>query len=103
MMRVGESLPPHLPEQTPAMMTTATLVQMLISLGILAGLIAVGYLVVQRFRGGAANEGRPESDLLTKFQEMHHEGDISEQEYRTIKSVLGKDLRRSVKDGKTKL
>jgi uncharacterized membrane protein len=103
MMRVGESLPPHLPEQTPAMMTTATLVQMLFSLGILMGLIAVGYLVVQRFRGGAANEGRPESELLTKFQEMRHEGDISEQEYRTIKSVLGKDLRRSVKDGKTKL
>lgn len=103
MMRVGESLPPHLPEQTPAMMTTATLVQMLISLGILAGLIVVGFLVVQRFRGGAANEGRPESELLTKFQEMRHEGDISEQEYRTIKAVLGKDLRRGVKDGKTKL
>jgi hypothetical protein len=85
------------------MMTTATLVQMLISLGVLAGLIAVGWLLVQRFRGGAADEGRPESELLTKFQEMKHEGDISEQEYRTIKSVLGEELRRNVKDGKTKL
>jgi hypothetical protein len=41
------------------MISTATLVQMLISLGILAGLLAIGVLVVQRFRGSAADEGRP--------------------------------------------
>ena len=84
------------------MISTATLVQVLISVGILAGLIALAWIVVQRFRGGAANEGHLESDLLTKFKEMRHEGDISEAEYRTIKAVLGKQLERSVKDGKNK-
>ena len=40
--------------------------------------------------------------MLTKFQEMRQEGDISETEYRTIKSVLGEQLQRDVKDGKSK-
>jgi hypothetical protein len=84
------------------MMSSATLVQMLVSLGILAGLIAVGVLVVQRFRGSSAGEGRPEGELLSKFKEMRHEGDISEKEYRTIKAVLGDQLQRDVKDGKNK-
>jgi uncharacterized membrane protein len=84
------------------MLSADTLVELLIWLGVLAGLIVVGFLVVQRFRGGAAGEGRGESDLLTKFKEMRHEGDISEAEYRTIKSVLGDQLQRNVKDGKNK-
>jgi hypothetical protein len=108
-VRVGEDLPPLLdrwnsprPLVKPAMMTTATLVQMLISLGVLTGLIVLAWIVVQRFRGGAVGEGHTESDLLTKFKEMRHEGDISETEYRTIKAVLGEQLQRDVKDGKNK-
>ncbi|MEX2176664.1 MAG: hypothetical protein WD872_20020 [Pirellulaceae bacterium] len=84
------------------MLSTATLIQILISLGVLAGLIVLAVVVVQRFRGGAADERRSDADLLTKFQEMKHEGDISEAEYRTIKSVLGEQLQRNVKGGKNK-
>jgi len=83
-------------------MSAATAVQIAIWVSVLCGLIVVAWLVVQRFRGGAADEGRPESELLTKFQEMRQEGDISEAEYRTIKSVLGEQLQRNVKDGKNK-
>jgi len=83
-------------------MSYDTAVQIAIWMSVLFGLIVVAWLVVQRFRGGAANEGRPESEMLTKFQEMRQEGDISEAEYRTIKSVLGEQLQRNVKDGKNK-
>jgi uncharacterized membrane protein len=83
-------------------MSPATAVQIAIWVSVLFGLIVVAWLVVQRFRGGAADEGRPESEMLTKFQEMRQEGDISEAEYRTIKSVLGEQLQRNVKDGKNK-
>ena len=48
------------------------------------------------------NEGRHASDLLTNFQEMRHEGDISDADYRKIKSVLGEQLQRELKDGKDK-
>ena len=83
-------------------MSYDTAVQIAIWMSVLFGLIVVAWLVVQRFRGGAADEGRPESEMLTKFQEMRQEGDISEAEYRTIKSVLGEQLQRNVKDGKNK-
>jgi len=83
-------------------MSPATAAQIAISVSVLFGLIVVAWLVVQRFRGGAAGEGQPESEMLTKFQEMRQEGDISEAEYRTIKSVLGEQLQRNVKDGKNK-
>ena len=83
-------------------MTAATVVQFAIWLSVLFGLIVVAWLVVQRFRGGAASEGQTAGDMLTKFQEMRQEGDISEKEYRTIKSVLGEQLQRDVKDGKNK-
>jgi uncharacterized membrane protein len=83
-------------------MSYDTAVQIAIWMSVLFGLIVVAWLVVQRFRGGAADVGQSESQMLTKFQEMRQEGDISEAEYRTIKSVLGEQLQRNVKDGKNK-
>ncbi len=83
-------------------MSPATAAQLAIWVSVLFALIVVAWIVVQRFRGGAASEGQRDGDLLTKFQEMRQEGDISETEYRTIKSVLGEQLQRDVKDGKSK-
>jgi hypothetical protein len=83
-------------------MSSATAVQLAIWLSVLFGLIVVAWIVVQRFRGGAAEVGPSDGELLTKFQEMKVEGDISETEYRTIKSVLGGKLQRDAKDGKNK-
>jgi uncharacterized membrane protein len=83
-------------------MSPATAAQFAIWVSVLFALIVVAWIVVQRFRGGAASEGQTASDMLTKFQEMRQEGDISETEYRTIKSVLGEQLQRNVKDGKDK-
>ena len=99
-VRIGESVP-SLP-LLPAIMSYDTAVQIAIWMSVLFGLIVVAWLVVQRFRGGAADVGQSESQILTKFQEMRQEGDISEAEYRTIKSVLGEQLQRNVKDGKNK-
>ena len=99
-VRIGESVP-SLP-LLPANMSYDTAVQIAIWMSVLFGLIVVAWLVVQRFRGGAADVGQSESQMLTKFQEMRQEGDISEAEYRTIKSVLGEQLQRNVKDGKNK-
>ncbi len=83
-------------------MSPATATQLVIWTSVLFALVVVAWIVVQRFRGGAASEGQVASDMLTKFQEMRHEGDISEKEYRTIKSVLGEQLQRDVKDGNNK-
>jgi uncharacterized membrane protein len=79
-----------------------TLTEVFLWLAVLAGLLVLATVVVQRFRGGAARAQHTDSQLVAKFREMHSEGDISEAEYRTIKSVLGDHLQRDVKRGKDK-
>ena len=84
-------------------MTAETLSQLLIGVALLVGLIVAGALVVQRFRGGAAEKGGSTSEVLSSFQEMRQRGDISDADYRRIKSVLGDQLHGDVKSGKDKL
>jgi uncharacterized membrane protein len=80
-----------------------TLVQLMLGIGVLLGLVIVGVLIVQRFRGGAADTGQSANELMTNFQEMQQRGDISDADYRKIKSVLGAQLHSELKDGKDKL
>jgi uncharacterized membrane protein len=79
-----------------------TLSQLLIGAAILLGLIVGGVLLVQRFRGSASDKGGSTSEVLSSFQEMRQRGDISDADYRRIKSVLGGQLQGDVKRGKDK-
>ena len=79
-----------------------TISQVVVGLGMLIGMVVAAVLVVQRFRGSAVRNGRPTSELISNFQEMHTRGDISDADYRKIKSVLGDQLHGEVKDGKDK-
>jgi hypothetical protein len=58
---------------------------------------------VQSFRGGATHKGTTTNELLANFQEMRSRGDIDDADYRRIKSVLGAELQRELKDDKDKL
>ena len=79
-----------------------TLIQLLLGTGLLIGLVIIGVLVVQRFRGGAADRGFSSGELLANFQEMRGRGDISDADYRKIKSVLRAELHSELKDDKEK-
>jgi hypothetical protein len=54
--------------------------------------IAIGVYVVGRFRGRDSNDKLAPSDHLTKFREMHAQGGLSDEEFRTIKSQLANQL-----------
>lgn len=77
-----------------------TLIQIVLGLAMLIGLVLVGTFVVQRFRGGSAGKGISDSELITNFQEMRSRGDITDADYRRIKSVLGAKLHGELKDDK---
>jgi hypothetical protein len=79
-----------------------TLVQAILAVGVLIGLVIVGVLIVQSFRGSAVRKGPTANELLTNFQEMRSRGDIDDADYRKIKSVLGAELHRELKDDKDK-
>jgi uncharacterized membrane protein len=61
-------------------------------LAVLMVMLVVSYYLVRRFRDRIDEDRQTTSDLLTNFREMHQEGDISETEFRTIKTVLGERL-----------
>lgn len=82
--------------------TADTLAQLAVGVGLLIALVIAGTLVVQRFRGGAADKGTNANELITNFQEMHSRGDITDADYRRIKSVLGAQLHGELKDDKDK-
>ncbi len=61
-------------------------------------MMAAGYYLVRRFRDRTDDDRQTASELLTNFREMHREGDISETEFRTIKTVLGRKLHDELKE-----
>jgi uncharacterized membrane protein len=58
----------------------------------------VGYAVVKKFRDGIDDDRVTANELLTNFREMNREGDISDAEFRTIRTALGERLRAELKD-----
>jgi uncharacterized membrane protein len=79
---------------------TTTTARAVLWVAVLLIMLAVGYYVVRRFRDRSDDDRLTASDLLTKFREMRHGGDISEKEFRTIKTVLGQELHAEMKDRK---
>jgi uncharacterized membrane protein len=88
----------HLGEQTSAMQEflTTPVAKTLLWVTILLVMLAVSYYLVRRFRDRTDDGGQTASDLLTNFREMRQEGDISETEFRTIKTVLGRKLQQEL-------
>jgi uncharacterized membrane protein len=83
-------------------MSAETVGQLITGLGLLLGLLILAVLVVQRFRGSAAQKGSTAKELVSNFQEMRSRGDITEADYRRIQSVLGDSLHSELKDGNKK-
>jgi len=52
--------------------------------------VFVGYYVVKYLRGATSKDDTSAADLTLNIEEMRREGDISEAEFRSIRSVLGK-------------
>jgi len=77
-----------------------TLAQLAIGGGMLVALVIAGVMIVQRFRGGMAHKALDANELFANFQEMHSRGDITDADYRKIKSVLGAKLHSDLKDDK---
>ena len=77
---------------------SSTTAQVVILLAGLAVMVAVGFYLVRRFRGGAEEDQPSASDLLTNFGELHSRGELSEQEYRTIKTLLAARMQEEIKD-----
>jgi uncharacterized membrane protein len=77
---------------------TMPTVQAVLGVTVLCVLIAGGFWFVSIYRDRAINDRLEADDLLSNFEEMHREGDISETEFRTIRASLGRQRHQASDD-----
>jgi uncharacterized membrane protein len=65
---------------------------------VLAAVAAVAIYVIGRVRRGPAQQERAANDLLSKFRDLHARGELSDAEFRTIKTTLAVRLDNELKD-----
>ena len=65
-------------------------------LALTATLIAGGIYVIGRVRAGINAKEYPANEWLTKFKELHAQGELSDEEYRTIKAMLAERLQQEL-------
>ena len=64
----------------------------LVTIVIIGVMVAIGMYAVRKYRDHI-NQGLPDpTEMMTNFRELHQQGDISESEYRTIKTKLATEL-----------
>lgn len=65
-------------------------------LALTATLLAVGVYVIGKFRSGLREREPKASEWLTNFQEMHTQGELDDEEFRTIKAMLAAKLQQEL-------
>jgi hypothetical protein len=63
-----------------------------------AVLIAVAAYVIGKIRAEPAQNEPDASDLMSKFRDLHSRGELSDAEFRTIKTTLAGRLQEELKD-----
>ena len=61
-------------------------------------LIAIGVLAVRRFRDSSDDDQVTSSEALVNFREMHAQGVLSDEEFRTIKTQLASQMQAELSD-----
>ena len=61
-------------------------------------LSVVGVYAILRVRSSMRESDATSSEWMTKFRDLHSEGGLSDEEYRTIKAVLSDQLQGEIKN-----
>ena len=69
-----------------------------LSVADLAILVSVGIYLTEKFRANPLQKEPATSEMLTKFREMLDRGELSEEEFRTIKTSLTEQLQQELND-----
>jgi hypothetical protein len=67
-----------------------------------AALTAIGVYIVKRYRDRKGDDQPKASELLTNFREIHSQGGLSDEEFRTIKAQLAARMQREINDNDDK-
>ena len=65
---------------------------------VIFALSALAVTALRKWRGSAYDVQQKPSELLTKFRELHGRGTLSDDEYRTIKTTLARQVEAELKE-----
>ena len=65
---------------------------------VIFALLALAVVVLRKWRGSAYDVQPKAHELLTKFRELHGRGSLSDDEYRTIKTKLARQIDAELRD-----
>ena len=65
---------------------------------VIFALSALAVIALRRWRGSASEAQLKPSELLTKFRELHGRGTLSDDEYRTIKTKLAREIETELRE-----
>ncbi len=77
-------------------------VQLILWVSVLSVLVAIAVYVSLRIRAESVQKEPVASEMLSKFRELRGQGDLSEEEFRTIKTTLAEQLQQELKDNEGK-
>ena len=72
--------------------------RVVIWLGALAALATIIWYVVEKIRSKSAQKEPSASQWLSKYRELHSKGELSDEEFRTIKTNLALQRHRELND-----
>ncbi len=76
--------------------------QLILSVAIVAIAVTLGVYLIGRVRKSSRESLPTASDLLTNFRDLHTQGELSDEEFRTIKSMLAERMQRELTDNNRK-
>jgi uncharacterized membrane protein len=79
-------------------LTVRLVVDVLIWVPVLAVVIAVAVYIAKKTRSGSENQESTTSEMLSKFRDLHSQGQLNDTEFRTIKTALAERMRREFND-----
>ena len=71
---------------------------LMVSLAILAVLVAVAWYVIPKIRSDPSQKEPGADELMANFRKMHERGELSEAEFRTIRTTLAGQYREKLND-----
>lgn len=72
--------------------------ELVVGLAVLAAGVAAAVYVIGKIRPRSAQQELATSELLTNFRELHARGELSDAEFRTIKTSLAARLQAELKE-----
>lgn len=70
--------------------------QIIVGVAVIAVLVAIGVYIVGKMRTAFNEQPQNTSDVMSTFRELHEEGELSDEEYKSIKAKLSASLKQEI-------